>query len=261
MPEGHLGPIDRSGNRKPHWKAGEKPLTGPLVQFYRTTALPCPYLPGRAERKLVSDISGRDAAALYNELCRAGFRRSHFLAYRPACADCQACVPVRIDAAGFTMRHSRRRIMAANADLVGRDTGPRISVEQYNLFQRYQHARHADSDMAGMSFGDYRAMVEQSGIDTTLFEFRDGNGRLWGACLADCLDDGFSAVYSFFEPDAPARSLGSYIIQWLVERAKTLGLPYVYLGYWIEASAKMAYKRRFHPLEGLVDGRWQLLPP
>jgi len=261
MPEGHIDSAEGFQDEVPLWKATESPLGGVAQPFYRTSALPCPYLPGRFERKLVTEISGPNGTTSYSDLCRAGFRRSHNIAYRTACFGCEACVPVRIAVAAFGTRRSRRRIMSANADLTGYDAGRSTSDEQYQLFQRYQHTRHADGDMAGMGFSDYRGMVEQSTIDTRLFEFRDRENRLWGACLTDCLDDGLSAVYSFFDPGVPERSLGSYIVHWLVERAKAGGLPYVYLGYWIAESGKMAYKRRFRPLEGLCEGRWQVLPP
>ncbi|HLY55524.1 MAG TPA: arginyltransferase [Stellaceae bacterium] len=225
-------------------------------QFYRTSAQPCPYVEGRLERKVITEISGPLAAAIYNELSRAGFRRSHSLAYRPACGACVACLPVRIVASAFVGGRSARRIERMNEDLRLTDLPPRATPEQYRLFRRYQHARHAESDMATMSYGDYAAMVESSPLDTVLLAARDRDGRLVAACLADELDDGCSAVYSFFEPNEPKRGLGTWLVLQLVERARRRGQDYVYLGYWIAGSAKMDYKIRFRPLEALGAEGW-----
>lgn len=229
--------------------------------FYRTASLPCPYIKGRIERKLVTELAGAGAPTFYNELSRGGFRRSHHLAYRPACAGCNACVPVRIAALQFTAGRSLRRVAARNRDLAVRTVAPRAVFEQYRVFVRYQHARHSDSEMASMSFGDFRAMIEDSPVATLLLETRDEDGHMIGACLVDRLDDGLSAVYSFYDPDQPKRSLGSYLILALIEETVRRGLPYVYLGYWIEDSPKMGYKSRFQPLEGLGPQGWQVIGP
>jgi arginine-tRNA-protein transferase len=244
-------------------RADRAPLLTPLQHFYRTSSLPCPYLPSRIERKLVTELVPRDGEALYNELSRAGFRRSHHLAYRPACAGCDSCVPVRIDVQAFAPSRSQRRVFAANADLGGTEAAPIATPEQYRLFFRYQRSRHAQSDMAAMSFGDYRAMIEDSPVDTALIELRDagGRGRLVGGCLVDRLDDGYSAVYSFFDPALAERSLGTFAVLWLVEAARRRGAPYVYLGYWIGSSPKMSYKTRFRPLEALGPDGWRRLDP
>jgi leucyl-tRNA---protein transferase len=233
----------------------------PLQHFYRTSALPCPYLGGRVERKVITELAGREARPLYDELSRAGFRRSHNLAYRPACPNCSRCVPVRVDAAQFIDSASMRRIRRRNADLTGREIEARATAEQYRLFIRYQRTRHSGSDMAEMTFGDYRSMVEDSPIETRIFEFRDKRGELLAACLADRTDDGFSAVYSFFETREAPRSLGSFMVLALVDRAMAEGRPYVYLGYWIRDSHKMAYKTRFRPLEQLGPVGWERLDP
>lgn len=227
--------------------------------FYTTAPLPCPYVQGRTERKVVTEISGVDAEALHDRLSRAGFRRSHNIAYAPVCPGCQACVPIRIPVARFEPNRTQRRIARANAGLEGFEVPPRATAEQYQLFQRYQKVRHGDGDMAGMSFYDYRAMVEDTPIETMLVEFRDPDDRLVGVCLTDRLGDGLSAVYSFFAPELERRSLGTYAILWLVERVRTLGLPHVYLGYWVPESRKMAYKARFRPTEILVGGTWRVL--
>jgi len=228
--------------------------------FYTTAPLPCPYLAGRTERKIVTELSGAEAEALHDRLSRAGFRRSHNIAYSPVCPGCRACIPIRIVANAFTPDRTQRKVMRLNADLVTAETPARASAEQFALFQRYQGARHGDGDMAAMGFYDYRAMVEDTPITTGIVEFRDGGGRLLGACLTDWLSDGLSAVYSFFAPEEQRRSLGTYAILWLVARARGLSLPYVYLGYWVPQSPKMAYKSRFRPSETLSGGVWRVLP-
>ncbi len=227
--------------------------------FYTTAPLPCPYVAGRTERKVVTEITGPDADALHDRLSRAGFRRSHNIAYAPVCPSCSSCLPIRIPVAAFTPGRTLRRIARANAGLEGYEVPARATAEQFQLFQRYQNARHGDGDMATMSFYDYRAMIEDTPIDTFIAEFRDEHDRLMGACLSDRLGDGLSAVYSFFAPELESRSLGTYAVLWLIERAKLLSLPYVYLGYWVPESRKMAYKSRFRPSEVLTGGTWRPL--
>ena len=239
----------------------EQPLRRPDRFFFGTRPLPCPYLPGRQERKVVTDLSGPGAAELYERMSRAGFRRSHGLAYRPACPDCSACVPIRIRADRFETTRSIRRVARVNADLTVTDLSAIASVEQYRLFSRYQRSRHGGGDMSSMTFNDYRSMVEDTPIDTRLIEFRAAEDALVGVMLADRLRDSLSAVYSFFAPDEPRRSLGTYMVAWLVERAAALGLPHVYLGYWIEDCAKMTYKVRFRPVEILGSGGWREYRP
>ena len=234
---------------------------GAFQQFFATAAVPCPYLPGRAERKLIVELAGRAAPGFYDELSRAGFRRSHRFAYRPACRACAACVPVRIAVDGFAHTRSTRRVRNLNGGLTGRLVAPRASVEQFRLFIAYQHSRHRDSEMAAMTYGEYRGMVEDSAVRTALVEFRDTEGVLVAVSLVDRLDDGFSAVYSFYDPADHRRSLGTWCILWLVEECRRLGLAYVYLGYWIAESPKMAYKARFPALERLADGQWTPFAP
>jgi arginine-tRNA-protein transferase len=226
--------------------------------FYTTSPLPCPYVPGRTERKVVTEVSGHDAEAMHDRLSRAGFRRSHNIAYAPVCPGCNSCIPIRIPVERFQPERTLRRIERANAAVTGHVVPARATAEQYQLFQRYQQARHGDGDMATMSFYDYRAMVEDTPIETFLVEFREDD-RLIGACLTDRLGDGLSAVYSFFLPDLHKRSLGTYSILWLIRRARELDLPYVYLGYWVPESRKMAYKARFRPSEILQGGAWRIL--
>jgi arginine-tRNA-protein transferase len=227
--------------------------------FYTTAPLPCPYLPGRTERKIVTELSGTEAEALHERLSRAGFRRSHNIAYAPVCPGCQACVPIRVVSEDFTPDRTQRRILRANADLTISEMPARATAEQFTLFQRYQKNRHADGDMAAMGYYDYRAMIEDTPISTGILEFRDARDRLLGACLTDWLADGLSAVYSFFDTDEDKRSLGTFAVLWLIGRARSLGLPYVYLGYWVPESRKMAYKARFRPSEILISGAWHRL--
>jgi len=227
--------------------------------FYTTAPLPCPYLPGRTERKIVTELSGTEAEALHERLSRAGFRRSHNIAYAPVCPGCQACVPIRVVSEEFTPDRTQRRILRANADLTVSEMPARATAEQFTLFQRYQKNRHADGDMAAMGYYDYRAMIEDTPISTGILEFRDAQDRLLGACLTDWLADGLSAVYSFFDTDEDKRSLGTFAVLWLIGRARSLGLPYVYLGYWVPESRKMAYKARFRPSEILMSGAWHRL--
>ena len=228
-----------------------RPLT-----FLLTREAPCPYLPGRRERKLVTELTGPDAAESYDLLSRAGFRRSHAVAYRPACQGCQACVPVRVPVASFVPGRSLRRVARRNANLTVALRPARATTEQFALFGRYLARRHGDGEMAGMGFADYRSMVEDTPIDSGVIELRDPDGNLVGCCLLDRSADALSAVYSFFDPDLAADSLGSYIVLRLIEEAKRRGLPYVYLGYWIAASRKMAYKIRFRPLEAFGAEGW-----
>ena len=229
----------------------------PPQAFYVLAETPCPYLPGRLERKLLTDISGPGSRRLYDLLSRAGFRRSHSFAYRPACHACQACVAVRVRAEAFEPSKSQKRALAANQGLTVEECGARATQEQYRLFDRYIRSRHGDGDMARMGFADYRAMVEETCLDTRVAEFRDPQGRLVAACLSDWLEDGPSAVYSFFEPDLAGRSLGTYMVLWLIQEAQRRRLAHVYLGYWIRGARKMAYKARFQPAEGFGPNGWQ----
>jgi leucyl-tRNA---protein transferase len=228
--------------------------------FMVTSELPCPYLPGRFERKLVTELTGAGARDQYELLSRAGFRRSHSIAYRPACSGCSACVPVRIVVAGFEATGSLARIRRRNSDLTLSTTLPRATREQYALFGQYLDQRHGDGEMAGMDFRDYRAMVEDTAVDSRMLELRDASDTLLAACLADWSLDGVSAVYSFFAPEESRRSLGSEMILRLIDAARNEKLPYVYLGYWIQNSRKMGYKSRFRPLEAFGPKGWQLLP-
>jgi len=229
------------------------------ARFYYSAPAPCPYLPGRVERRIFADLCGPQAAFSYEVLSEAGFRRSLGFAYRPACPGCNACVPVRIPVVDFVESRSWRRVRGANADLSIHHVPARATAEQYALFTRYQQTRHNDGEMARMTMADYQTMVEVGAIDSLIVELRAPDGRLTGACLTDRMAKGYSAVYSFFEPEEPRRSLGSFLILTLIEEARRVGLDHVYLGYWIEGSCKMAYKARFRPLEALTRDGWRRL--
>jgi leucyl-tRNA---protein transferase len=226
--------------------------------FYSSAPTPCPYLTGRAERRILVALGPRAGQTqLFDDLTEAGFRRNHGLMYRPACPNCSACVPIRIPAAEFRFSRGLRRIHKANRDLTAAIVSNQVTEEQYQLFHRYQAGRHHDGDMAGMTLADYRALVEISPITTALVELRDPAGRLVGCCLFDLIRDGVSAVYSFFDPDLTSRSLGSYLVLWLIDYVRAERLPFVYLGYWIAECRKMSYKIRFAPLEALGRDGWE----
>lgn len=231
------------------------------ILFHRSAPMTCPYLPGRMEQQLFTELSGPGAQTVFERLGEAGFRRSHHIMYRPVCSGCSSCVPVRIIATDFDFSKSWRRVLNTNADLTATDVGGRVSEEQYDLFRRYVESRHGDGDMANMTARDYVNLVTASPVDTGLVEFRRPDGNLIAACLTDKLRDGFSAVYSFFDPQENSRSLGSYMILWLVEEARRRGMRHVYLGFWIQDSQKMAYKRRFRPLEMFGPAGWHTIDP
>lgn len=229
--------------------------------FFSTSPMPCPYLPGRMERRVVTELVGRGATSLHNALSLAGFRRSHDIAYAPACSDCTACVAVRIVADEFQLSPSLRRIKKLNARVSAKEAPPVATGEQFALFTAYQNSRHGDGDMARMDFADYRMLVEDTPLDTALVEFRDDGESLVAALLVDRIEDGLSAVYSFFDPTLPRRSLGTYMVLWLAEKARHLRLGHVYLGYWIDDCPKMSYKARFRPLEVYGTGGWKPFTP
>ncbi len=236
-------------------------------QFYLTAPSPCPYLAGRQERKVFTHLVGERANALNDVLTQGGFRRSQNIAYRPACEGCRACLSIRIVVDDFDWTASLRRVLKTNDDIVGTVTPPRPSSEQYSLFHRYLETRHADGGMADMSVVDYAMMVEDTHVDTVLVEYRArtadsaitgrGHGPLIAAALTDRLSDGLSMVYSFFDPEPARRGLGTFLILDHIRRARAAGLPYVYLGYWVEGSPKMGYKQRFRPQEVLGPTGWR----
>lgn len=234
-------------------------------RFFVTSAAPCPYLPGRSERKVFTELKGPHADALNDALGRIGFRRSQTVAYRPSCIDCSACVSVRVVADQFRPSATQRRELKRHGDLVTTFCRPWSTAEQFDLLQRYLGQRHPGGGMASMDEADFADMVEHTAVDTYLVEYReptlDGTpGRLVGACLTDRQGDGLSMIYSFYDPDHAERSgLGNYIILDHIRRAAELDLPYVYLGYWVEGAQRMQYKVRYRPLERLTASGWTLI--
>ncbi len=235
-------------------------------QFYLTAPSPCPYLPGREERKVFTHLVGRKSPALNDSLTQSGFRRSQTIAYRPACEMCRACVSVRVLVDEFQLSRNLRRVRDQNADLIGAVTPARANSEQYSLFRSYLDQRHSDGGMADMSVLDYSMMIEDSHVNTQVIEYRRrgpdsaingrGQGPLIAVALTDVLADGLSMVYSFYDSDLADRSLGTFMILDHLRRAQQLGLPHLYLGYWVDGSRKMTYKARFLPQERLGMGGW-----
>ncbi|MEQ1771078.1 MAG: arginyltransferase [Devosia sp.] len=222
------------------------------TQLFLTAPMPCPYLPGMQERKLFTHLTGRRASSLHHLLSDNGFRRSQNLIYRPACEGCAACQSVRILAGEFTVSKRYRRILAANADIAVNVCEPRATSEQFALFKRYLEARHTGGGMTQMGFVDYEYMVEDTPVQTVVVEYRLGpedDSRLVAVALTDVMPDGLSMVYSFYDPDLPRRSLGNLLILDHVRQVRLANLSYVYLGYWVKGSPKMAYKGQFRPLE------------
>ncbi|WP_228243035.1 arginyltransferase [Porphyrobacter sp. GA68] len=239
-------------------------MTAPIrfPRFFVTSPAPCPYLPGRTERKVFTELRGHSADELNEALGRIGFRRSQTVAYRPSCADCSACVSVRIVAGEFRPSASQKRVMKRNGDIVVTECRPWATGEQFDLLRHYLASRHPGGGMAGMEESDYADMVEHTPVTSTLVEYREPSrtqrpGRLIGACLTDVQGDGLSMIYSFYDPDEAGRSgLGNYIILDHIRRAADMGLPYVYLGYWVNGSDRMQYKIRYRPLERLEREGW-----
>ncbi|RBP08586.1 arginine-tRNA-protein transferase [Roseiarcus fermentans] len=230
-------------------------------QFYLTAPSPCPYLAGQQERKIFTHLVGKRAASLNDLLTQTGFRRSQTIAYRPACESCRACVSVRVLVDDFRPNDSQRRAIRANADLLGSFVPPKPTNEHFSLFRAYLDARHPEGGMADMSSLDFAMMVEDTHIDTQLAEYRlrrtpNEAGPLYAVCLTDRLADGLSLVYSFYAPHHARRSLGAYVILDHIEKARALGLPHVYLGYWVEGSKKMGYKAAYLPQERLGLHGW-----
>lgn len=236
-------------------------------EFYVTAPQPCPYLPGRLERKLFTHLTHDKPLPLVDNLLKSGFRRSQNIAYMPYCDGCQACVSVRVLVDDFKPGRTMRRVIERNRDLDVRRVVPAPTSEQYSLFRHYVDARHGDGGMADMTVLDYAMMVEDSVVSTFLSEYRekpaedvlDSRPESWplrAVALCDRLSDGISMVYSFYDPDEASRSLGSYMILEHIDQARRLGLPYLYLGYWIKGSCKMNYKARFQPQEQLTGSGW-----
>lgn len=222
------------------------------TQLFLTAAMPCPYLPGHQERKLFTHLTGKRAGVLHSLLTDNGFRRSQNLIYRPACEGCNSCQSVRIVAGAFEPGARFRRVLKTNHDVIGEVRPPRATPEQYSLFKRYLDFRHAGGGMTQMNFIDYEYMVEDTPVQSILVEYRltsDPDTPLVAVALTDVMPNGLSMVYSFYEPDLHKRGLGNFLILDHIQQVKSAGLGYVYLGYWVKDSPKMAYKVLFRPLE------------
>lgn len=242
-------------------------MTAPVrfPRFFVTSPAPCPYLPGQTERKVFTELKGPHSEQLNDALGRIGFRRSQTVAYRPSCEGCRACVSVRVAAREFQPSKAQRRVAKRNADLLVTECRPWATAEQFALLQRYLEHRHPGGGMAAMDEVDYADMVEHTSVSSFVIEYREpsadgGPGRLVAACLTDRQGDGLSMIYSFYDPEIEDRSgLGNYVILDHIDRAARAGLPFVYLGYWVEGSPRMQYKVRFRPLEVLGPDGWRRL--
>lgn len=230
----------------------------PLLQFYATSPYGCSYLPGRAARSQVATPTQLIDTETYGDLVKIGFRRSGVFTYRPWCDACRECIPVRIPVDAFSPNRSQRRAQVRHEALVARERPLLFREEHFALYQRYQYARHWGGGMDEDSREQYAHFLLQTHVDSRLVEFREGE-ILRMVSIIDVLAGGLSSVYTFYEPDLPNASYGTYAILWQIAQCQRLGLPHLYLGYWIRNSRKMAYKSQFRPIETLRQGNWERL--
>lgn len=229
------------------------------IQFYVTTPYPCGYLEARQAQSLIAAPHHLIDSRVYSELIQLGFRRSGKFAYRPHCENCNACVPVRLPVQQFQSTRTQRRAWKHHAGLTTEVRDLHYSEEHFRLYRAYQRARHTGGGMDADGAEQYRNFLAQSNVNTVLVEFRE-DGVLRMVSVVDCVRDGLSAVYTFYDCNIAGASYGTYSILWLIDWCRQLQLPHLYLGYWIAESRKMAYKQGFQPLEALLEGSWQPLP-
>jgi leucyl-tRNA---protein transferase len=232
-------------------------------QFFITGPSPCPYLPGKQERKIFTHLVGQDSRALNTQLSQGGFRRSQNIAYRPACDFCNACTSVRVPVQSFDWRKGFRRVLKRNEDIVATVVDPIATSEHYSLFRTYVDTRHSDGGMANMTVLDFAAMIDETNADSRLVEYRFAKGHpqygeLIATVLMDVLGDGLSLIYSFYDPTYEQRSFGTLVVLDAILRVKRIGLPYLYLGFHVSGAKKMEYKSRFMPQERLTPAGWVL---
>ncbi|MBL42229.1 MAG: arginyltransferase [Rhodospirillaceae bacterium] len=226
------------------------------LKFYKTPETKCPYLPDKVEQLVFTHLDNSHPDLTHNFFAKSGFRRSHGIVYKPDCRNCSECIPVRINAKKFNNSSKYRRILSKNRDIYSNEVKLNGTEEQYRLFNKYQNSRHKDGNMSSMQLDDYKSMVEESPVDTSLIEYRNSNDELFAVSITDRLFDGYSMVYSFFDYKEKHRSPGNFMILDHINKAKENDLSFVYLGYFIKNCNKMSYKKKFQPIEAFLNQNW-----